>query len=90
MSFLLAKGSYNHFLRAYQNGDTTFDVDLIVWPTKLVVVFMFVVIFLRLLLQLWGYARALYTGAENPVAVPLVKMQRQLQLVKQHLLSQIK
>jgi len=73
MSLLLAQGSYNHFLRAFQNGDTSFDIDLIVWPTKLVVVAMFVVVILRLLLQVWGYSRALYTGAENPVAVPLVE-----------------
>lgn len=73
MSILLAQGSYNHFLRAFQNGDTSFDIDLLVWPTKLVVVFAFVVLILRLVLQLWGYARALFEGGDEPVAVPLVE-----------------
>ncbi|MGH1428711.1 MAG: TRAP transporter small permease subunit [Arenicella sp.] len=73
MTVLLAQGSYNHFLRAFKNGDTTFDIDLLVWPTKLIIVFAFIVLLLRLLLQLWGYARALITGGDAPIAVPLVE-----------------
>ena len=73
MTGLLTVGSYNHFMRAFTNGDTTFDIDLLVWPTKLVVVFAFVILFFRLLLQVWGYARAFIEGSEQPVAVPLVE-----------------
>ena len=32
----------------------------------------FTVLALRLVLQAWGYARALVLGLENPVAVPLI------------------
>ena len=73
MTVFLGIGSYNHFLRAYKIGDTSFDIDLLVWPTKLVIVFAFAVLFFRLLLQLWGYFRALLEGGEKPVAVPLVE-----------------
>ena len=73
MTAMLGIGSYNHFLRAYKIGDTSFDIDLLVWPTKLVIVFMFAVLFCRLLLQLWGYFRALVEGGDKPVAVPLVE-----------------
>jgi hypothetical protein len=31
------------------------------------------VLCVRLLLQLWGYARALRDGTEQPVAVPLIE-----------------
>ena len=73
MTAMLGVGSYNHFLRAYEIGDTSFDIDLLVWPTKLVIVIAFAVLFLRLLLQLWGYFRAFVEGGDEPVAVPLVE-----------------
>jgi len=73
MTAILIKGSYNHFLRAYEIGDSTFDINLPVWPSKLIVVVAFVILFLRLLLQLWGYIRALRVGSDRPVAVPLVE-----------------
>jgi len=71
-SFLMV-GSYNHFERAFKFGDSTFDINLPVWPSKLVVFVAFVILFLRLILQLWGYIRALITGGDHPVAVPLVE-----------------
>ena len=40
--------------------------------SKLVVPIAFGVLVLRLLLQAWGYGRALVLGLENPVAVPLI------------------
>ena len=73
MTGVLFKGSYQHYERAKKIGDTTFDIDLLVWPTKLVIALVFAVLFLRLLLQLWGYIRALITGGDSPVAVPLVE-----------------
>lgn len=73
MTAILFYGSYKHFDRAYEIGDTSFDIDLLVWPTKLVIVCAFAVLFVRLLLQLWGYIRALIEGVDQPVAVPLVE-----------------
>ncbi len=73
MTAVLAFGAYKHYDRAKQIGDTTENIDLLLWPTKLVVAFGFAVMFLRLFLQIWGYFRALIEGGEEPIAVPLVE-----------------
>ena len=73
ITVLLVIGSYSHFLRAYVNGDSSFDIDLPTWPAKLVVPVMLTLLAIRLLLHIWGYARALRTGQEEPVAVPLLE-----------------
>lgn len=73
LTLLLMWGAYKHFGRAFDNGDTSFDIGLPTWPAKLVVPVAFAVLSLRLLLQIWGYTRALISGDPNPVAVPLVE-----------------
>lgn len=73
ISLILAYGSYLHFLRAYTNGDSSIDIGLPTWPAKLVVPVMLSLLSVRLLLQLWGYARALRTGNNQPIAVPLIE-----------------
>jgi len=73
LTLVLIYGSYLHFLRAYELGDSSLDIDLPTWPAKLVVPFALSVLALRLLLQIWGYFRALCRGDEAPVAVPLVE-----------------
>lgn len=70
---VLIYGSYLHFLRAYQIGDSSLDIDLPTWPAKLVVPVALTVLALRLLLQAWGYTRAVIKGGNNPVAVPLIE-----------------
>ena len=49
----------------------TIDIGLPVWPSKLIVPVAFAVLCLRLLIQIYGYGRALVLGLESPVAVPL-------------------
>jgi len=70
---VLIYGSYMHFWRAYSIGDSSLDINLPTWPAKLVVPVALTILALRLLLQLWGYARALKQGGDQPVAVPLVE-----------------
>ncbi|MEP2642413.1 TRAP transporter small permease [Roseobacter sp.] len=73
----LTWGAWEHFDRSFDcarplcSRDSSIDVGLPVWPSKLVVPVAFAVLTLRLVLQAWGYARALVLGLENPVAVPL-------------------
>ncbi|AEI94140.1 MULTISPECIES: TRAP transporter small permease subunit [Roseobacter] len=73
----LAWGAWNHFDRSFDcarplcSRDSSIDVGIPLWPSKLVVPIAFGVLVLRLLLQTWGYGRALVLGLENPVAVPL-------------------
>jgi len=73
ITILLIFGSYSHFLRALVNGDSSFDIDLPTWPAKLVVPVMLTVLALRLLLNTWGYLRAMKEGGDSPVAVPLIE-----------------
>ncbi|WP_418140563.1 TRAP transporter small permease [Marinobacter sp. MA] len=70
---VLIYGSYMHFWRAYTIGDSSLDINLPTWPAKLVVPIALTILAMRLLLQLWGYMRALTQGGDKPVAVPLVE-----------------
>ena len=73
----LTWGAWEHFDRSFDcarplcSRDSSIDVGIPIWPSKLVVPIAFGVLTLRLLLQAWGFARALILGLENPVAVPL-------------------
>ncbi len=73
ITVVLIIGSYDHFLRAWTNGDSSFDIDLPTWPAKLVVPVMLSVLALRLALNVWGYSRALVKGGDRPIAVPLIE-----------------
>ncbi|WP_375753564.1 TRAP transporter small permease subunit [Vibrio sp. HN007] len=73
ITLILIYGSYLHFLRAYTIGDSSLDINLPTWPAKLVVPVALSVLALRLILQIWGYLRALREGGEKPVAVPLIE-----------------
>lgn len=73
----LAWGAWDHFGRSFDcarplcSKDSTTDIYLPLWPSKLVVPIAFGVLVLRLILQVWGYGRALVLGLKHPVAVPL-------------------
>ncbi|MEP1586058.1 MAG: TRAP transporter small permease [Tateyamaria sp.] len=73
----LTWGAWEHFDRSFDcarpwcSRDSSIDIGLPIWPSKLIVPIAFGILALRLLLQAWGYARALVLGLENPVAVPL-------------------
>ena len=73
ITLVLIYGSWLHFLRAYQIGDSSLDINLPTWPAKLVVPVALSVLALRLVLQIWGYARAFRKGEDRPVAVPLIE-----------------
>lgn len=70
-------GGWAHFDRSFDmtkplwSRDSSIDVGIPIWPSKLVVPLAFGVLSARLILQIWGYGRAFVLGLENPVAVPL-------------------
>jgi len=72
-------GSWAHFDRSFDmsrplwSRDSTIDIGLPVWPSKILVPVAFSVLCLRLLLQIWAYGRALVLGLEEPVSVPLIQ-----------------
>ena len=73
----LTWGAWDHFDRSFDcarplcSRDSSIDIGIPIWPSKLVVPIAFAVLVMRLLLQAWGYGRSLILGLENPVAVPL-------------------
>ncbi len=73
----LTWGAWEHFARSFDcsrpfcSRDSSIDIGLPTWPSKLVVPFAFGVLVLRLVLQAVGYGRAFVLGLERPVAVPL-------------------
>lgn len=70
-------GAWEHFDRSFDcarplcSRDSSIDVGIPIWPSKLVVPIAFAVLAARLILQAVGYGRAFILGLENPVAVPL-------------------
>ena len=72
-------GSWAHFDRSFEfsrplwSRDSTIDIGLPVWPSKILVPVAFSVLCLRLLIQIWAYGRAFVLGLERPVAVPLIQ-----------------
>ena len=75
----LVWGSWSHFTRSFDfaaplwSRDSSIDIGLPIWPAKLLAPVAFSVLCLRLLLQAWGYGRAMVLGLEAPVAVPLIQ-----------------
>ncbi|MEX0311566.1 MAG: TRAP transporter small permease subunit [Tateyamaria sp.] len=75
----LVWGSWAHFDRSFDcarpwcSRDSSIDVSLPIWPSKLLVPVAFAVLCARLVLQAVGYARAFWLNLESPVAVPLIQ-----------------
>jgi TRAP-type C4-dicarboxylate transport system permease small subunit len=74
----LTWGAWVHFDRSFDcsrpfcSRDSSIDIGLPIWPSKLVVPFAFTVLSFRLILQAIGYSKALYVGSRQPAAVPLI------------------
>ncbi|MHA6323840.1 TRAP transporter small permease subunit [Roseivivax sp. CAU 1753] len=90
----LVWGSWAHFDRSFDMGaplwsrDSSIDIGLPIWPAKLVVPVAFSILCLRLVLQLWGYARGIIYGLTEPVAVPLIQSAAELAAEEAHALSE--
>lgn len=75
----LVWGSWSHFDRSFDfaaplwSRDSSIDISLPIWPAKLLAPVAFSVLCLRLMLQVWGYGRAMVLGLETPAAVPLIR-----------------
>jgi TRAP-type C4-dicarboxylate transport system permease small subunit len=74
----LVWGAWSHFDRSFDcarplcSRDSSIDISLPIWPSKLIVPVAFFVLCLRLCLQAVGYFRAFWFNIERPVAVPLI------------------
>ena len=67
---ILIPGSYAHFQRAFEFGDSTLDIQLAIWPAKLVIPVALSLLLLRVMLQFTGYVRLLFNPSLDPVAIP--------------------
>lgn len=73
----LIYGTWFHFARSFDfsapnwSTDSSIDISLPLWPSKLAVPVAFAILWLRLALQIWAYGRGLRLGGEDIVAVPL-------------------
>lgn len=91
---LLVWGSWSHFARSFDaampmwSRDSSMDIGLPLWPAKLLVPVAFGVLCLRLVLQLWGYGRALVLGLDAPVAVPLIQSVAEIAAAEAETVSQ--
>lgn len=70
---IIVNHSFKHFLRAIEFGDSTIDIQLVTWPSKLIVPVALTLLAIRLLLNMWGYARLALNPSLSPVAVPVMK-----------------
>lgn len=64
---------YEHFLRAFQFGDSTIDGDYPLWPSKLVVPVAFGVLMIRLTVNLWGFLRLVARPDAEPIGIPVLE-----------------
>jgi len=67
---VLVYASFTNFLRAYQIGDSSMDIQLPTWPAKFMVPLALGMLWLRLVLQICGYARMIAHPDAEPIAVP--------------------
>lgn len=65
--------TWDHFLRAWDNGDSTIDIELVLWPSKLAVPLAFSVLMGRLLLQAIGFARLIKNPDAAQIGVPHIE-----------------
>jgi TRAP-type mannitol/chloroaromatic compound transport system permease small subunit len=70
---LLMYFGYEHFLRAWEIGDSTIDIQLPIWPSKLLVPFAFVLLLVRLTIQLVGFIRLFLNPDAEHVAIPEIE-----------------
>jgi len=70
---ILVDTTWENFLRAWQLGDSTIDIKLPIWPTKLLVPVVLAILAVRLLLQVLDYIRLVRHPDAQPIAVPVIE-----------------
>jgi len=70
---VLVDTTWENFMRAWQLGDSTIDIKLPIWPTKLLVPVVLAVLWVRLVLQVLDYMRLVRHPDAVPIAVPVIE-----------------
>ncbi|PHQ70260.1 MAG: C4-dicarboxylate ABC transporter substrate-binding protein [Sneathiella sp.] len=70
---ILIETSWLHFMRAFQIGDSTIDIELPIWPAKLIIPLAFCVLWGRFVLQFIGFSRLFMYPNAQVIAVPVIE-----------------
>ena len=70
---ILMSFGYEHFLRAWEIGDSTIDAELPIWPSKLLVPIAFALLAIRLLIQFLGFVRLWLDPDREQIGVPKIE-----------------
>ena len=70
---ILAWFGYEHFLRAWTIGDSSIDIQIPIWPSKLLVPIAFAILLVRLFIQLLGFLRLSAEPNAEPIGIPLIE-----------------
>lgn len=76
---LIVWGSWEHFQRSFDlsaplwSRDSSMDIGIPLWPAKLLAPVAFSVLCCQLVIQIVAFAKALISGTDEPIAVPLVE-----------------
>ncbi|MBE7636486.1 TRAP transporter small permease subunit [Sneathiella sp. P13V-1] len=70
---VLIDKSWLHFLRAWEFGDSTIDIQLPIWPAKLIIPAAFCVLWIRFAIQVAGFTRLFIFPGAPVVAVPVIE-----------------
>ena len=65
--WVLMMYAWDHFMRAWSIGDSSIDVEITLWPSKILVPLAFAMLTIRLLIQLVGFVRLVL----HPNALPI-------------------
>jgi C4-dicarboxylate transporter DctQ subunit len=70
---IVFKSFTEDFMWAYELGDSTMDIYLPVWPSKLIVPVALSLLAVRLAINIWGYVRLFLNPSAAPIGVPLIR-----------------
>lgn len=70
---ILIETSWLHFMRAYEFGDSTIDIQLPIWPAKLIIPLSFAVLWVRFAVQTIGFTRLFVFPGAEVIAVPVIE-----------------
>lgn len=70
---ILTYYGFEHFWRAYTIGDSTIDGDFILWPSKLLVPVAFILLLVRLSINLVGFVRLVARPDAVPIGIPVIE-----------------
>jgi TRAP-type mannitol/chloroaromatic compound transport system permease small subunit len=68
---MLLSPTWQHALRSMVLGDSTMDLQLPMWPSKLLIPIALATLWLRLVINAWGFLRLFRSPVSQPLAVPL-------------------